>query len=100
MQYLLYKQRYGKSLTKHQEPNALEQNSLTDDSLDYNDSVGLIREDFLENRLSRLVRKAYDQRFITLDRAAEILKIDINEMKERGRFWTRQTSVAETRENE
>jgi Zn-dependent peptidase ImmA (M78 family)/transcriptional regulator with XRE-family HTH domain len=47
----------------------------------------LVEADFMKDRLSRLVRLAVDQEAITLERAAEILRIDLEQMKDRARSW-------------
>jgi len=64
-----YKARTGKSLTAKAEPHPLAD------------------VDFIEERLSRLVRLAVERELITLSRAAEILGLALDEMRERARSW-------------
>jgi Zn-dependent peptidase ImmA (M78 family)/DNA-binding XRE family transcriptional regulator len=64
-----WKRRSGKPLGKKDEPMALEE------------------VDFLEDRLSRLVRQALEAEKISLSRAAEILGMDLNAMREMVASW-------------
>lgn len=64
-----YKKEYKKDLKNHREPNPLD------------------KVDFLEDRLSFLVRKAYENEDITFSRAAEILKVDTESMRDRVNVW-------------
>ena len=72
-----YKRLYGHDLKNHYEP----------DSVSKYEPEGLAKSDFMENRLNRLVREAYDKELISMDRAAEILKISIEEMRELNNSW-------------
>jgi Zn-dependent peptidase ImmA (M78 family)/DNA-binding XRE family transcriptional regulator len=47
----------------------------------------LSADDFVEDRLSRLVRTAIDQQQISVSRGAEILGLDLREMRERVASW-------------
>lgn len=47
----------------------------------------LVEADFMKDRLSRLVRNAVERQTITLERAAEILRIDLEQMKDRAKSW-------------
>lgn len=64
-----WKRRSGKPLRKKDEPMALED------------------VDFLEDRLSRLVRQALEDEKISLSRGAEILGMDLNAMREMVASW-------------
>jgi Zn-dependent peptidase ImmA (M78 family)/transcriptional regulator with XRE-family HTH domain len=64
-----YKERFGKELHWKEEPRPL-------DPLD-----------LMEDRLDSLVRDALDQELITVSRAAEILDLHIEEMRERMKSW-------------
>ena len=50
--------------------------------------VGLAELDFVEGRLSRLVRRAIEEERISLGRAAEILRLTRDEMRTRARDWS------------
>ena len=43
--------------------------------------------DFIEDRLSRMVRRAVEQQAISLSRAAEILGVDLQAMRQRVASW-------------
>jgi predicted HTH domain antitoxin len=47
----------------------------------------LSNNDFIEDRLHKLVRTAYENEKISLSRAAEILRISIDEMRELNNSW-------------
>ena len=47
----------------------------------------LVENDFVEDRLHRLVRKAVDDDEISLGRAAEILRVDIATMRDIANSW-------------
>lgn len=66
-----YRWRYGQSLTKKVEPAPLED------------------VDFLEDRLSRLVRLGVESEKLTLSRAAEILGLSLDEMRDQALSWER-----------
>ncbi len=67
--YQLYKIKFGKDLKNNREPFPLE------------------KIDFIEDRLSKLVRESYEKELISFNRAAEILKIDNESMRERVNSW-------------
>jgi len=77
--YRHYRQRYGKNLTFKEEPEAYVASKDEPNLLDPND--------FIEDRLSRLVRKALENNRISISRAAEILNISPEEMRERVTGW-------------
>ena len=49
----------------------------------------LSKTDFLQDRLSRLVRSALEKKVISLSRAAEVLKISQKELRELSNSWGR-----------
>ncbi|HOD84373.1 MAG: anaerobic benzoate catabolism transcriptional regulator [Planctomycetes bacterium ADurb.Bin126] len=66
-----YRWRYGQALTKKVEP------------------LPLADVDFLEDRLSRLVRMGVESEKLSLSRAAEILNLSLDEMREHTLSWER-----------
>lgn len=89
-----YARRSGHTLKKADEPGALA-------PADFDASMGeeivaaraadepkrLSSEDFVEDRLSYLVRTAIDRQQISVSRGAEILGLDLREMRERVASW-------------
>lgn len=69
-----YKKKYGKSLSRKEEFCGREPFQLT-------------TFDFQEDRLARLVRKALESEKISVGRGAEILEIDIGEMRDLVNAW-------------
>ena len=67
--YQFYKIKFGKDLKNNREPFPLE------------------KIDFIEDRLSKLVRESYEKELISFNKAAEILKIDNESMRERVNSW-------------
>ncbi|MCD4781545.1 MAG: ImmA/IrrE family metallo-endopeptidase [Candidatus Omnitrophica bacterium] len=67
--YRIHKTKYGRDLKNHKEP------------------IPLDKIDFLEDRLSKLVRDAYEKEMISFSRAAEVLRINNDEMRERVNSW-------------
>ncbi|MFC1762986.1 helix-turn-helix domain-containing protein [Planctomycetota bacterium] len=65
----LYQNRFGKSLKKTEEP------------------AGLEEFDFVEDYLRMLIRKALDKGLITVSRAAEILSVSLDEMRQIINSW-------------
>jgi len=47
----------------------------------------LSSSDFIEDRLSKLIRIAIEKEKITMSRGAEILRLDLNAMRERVSSW-------------
>lgn len=74
----LYKMRYKKVLNRKSEP------------------IPLDRIDLLEDKLSRLVKAAYEQEIVSFNRAAEILRIDNAAMRELAGSWERKVFYAES----
>lgn len=85
-----YKRRHGKTLLRDDEPDALAKDAFRA-SFPENRSAGepdsLSRVDFLQDRLSGLVRKAIEKEKISLGRGAEILGLSLQEMRERTASW-------------
>lgn len=73
--------RYGKTLGKSDEPQALVSLRRAEEPDRLSDS------DFIENRLSTLVRRAFEVRLISVGRAAEILRLELDEMRQRVKAW-------------
>lgn len=85
-----YKARTGKILKVTDEPEALSPNRFQQtmpEVLRSQEPDSLSNSDFIEDRLSRLVRKAIEREEITLSRGAEILRIDLEAMRERAFTW-------------
>ncbi len=85
-----YARRHGRTLSGKEEPQAIESpafGSSMSEAFSANEPDKLVPADFLEDRLSRLVRIAIERELITMSRGAEILRIGLNEMKERAASW-------------
>jgi Zn-dependent peptidase ImmA (M78 family)/transcriptional regulator with XRE-family HTH domain len=82
-----HKRRFGKSLSKIDEPQRLLAGEFRLDWTRAGEPDGLSENDFVEDRLSRLVRRAVEGEVISLGRAAEILGISRIEMRERAAAW-------------
>ncbi len=84
-----YSQRFGQSLTRDREAQALDPKAFDGRPADRvaDEPARLIDADFREDRLSRLVRKAVDSQQISLGRAAEILGLDLREMRALASSW-------------
>ena len=80
-------QRFGKTLRKTQEPEALDKSEFAWNWSRSGEPEGLSRHDFVENRLSRLVREALEQGHLSIGRAAEILGLSREEMRSQVREW-------------
>lgn len=78
-----YKQRYNRSLLKHDEPDGITKEIYKTPF----EPAGMESHDFREDRLSLLVRKAVEQEIITLSRGAEILRLSIGQMRELSASW-------------
>jgi Zn-dependent peptidase ImmA (M78 family)/DNA-binding XRE family transcriptional regulator len=86
----LYKRKNGKTLGKMDEPHALAPNHFQksmSEVLRADEPDCLSSSDFMEDRLSRLIRIALEQDQISLSRGAEILRLDLDEMRERVCSW-------------
>lgn len=81
-----YKSRSGKTLSMKEEPEALDSSSFSE-VLRAHEPDSLSSSAFIEDRLSRLVREAYEKDLISKSKAAEILRIDLDSMQERINHW-------------
>ncbi|MFP4384576.1 MAG: helix-turn-helix domain-containing protein [Spirochaetia bacterium] len=75
------KDRYGISLKNHYEPYPIEEEEK-------NEPEKLSQYDFVEDKLKRLVREAYEQEEISFSRAAEILHLSSEDMRALIKSWT------------
>ena len=79
---------FGKTLRKADEPAALKTSEFAWNWSRSGEPAGLTRHDFIEDRLSRLVRQALEGRRISLGRAAEILGVSREAMRKQAREWS------------
>lgn len=79
-----YEKKYGKKLINHLEPEALQ--SLID-SPGKDEPEKLDKIDFIEDSLTQLVKKAFENELISFNRAAEILRISNANMRELLNSW-------------
>jgi len=77
----------GKTLRKIEEPQGLEKSEFAWNWSRSGEPEGLSQHDFVEDRLSRLVRQALERELISLGRAAEILGFTREEMRKQAREW-------------
>lgn len=85
-----YKSRTGKTLSITEEPEALPPNKFQEsmpEVLRSQEPDSLSSSDFIEDRLSKLVRIAIEKDEITMSRGAEILRLDLEAMRERVSSW-------------
>ncbi len=84
-----YKSRHGKTLKFTDEPEAIppEEFGQAPEILRAHEPDSLSPSNFMEDRLSKLVREAIEQEKITLSRGAEILRLDLESMRERIASW-------------
>ena len=80
---------FGKTLRKTDEPEALHKSEFAWNWSRSGEPAGLSEHDFIEDRLSRLVRRALEEEHISLGRAAEILGLTRDEMRIQAREWAR-----------
>ena len=80
---------FGKTLRKTDEPKALRTSEFAWNWNRSGEPDGLSRHDFVEDRLSWLIRLALEGGHISMGRAAEILEITREEMREQARGWAR-----------
>lgn len=81
---IAYKARFGHSLLRADEPEALAPGDFSAAIVEpraADEPTRLSSEDFVEDRLSRLVRSALEQENISVGRAAEILDLDLKTMR-------------------
>ena len=79
---------FGKTLRKADEPDALGASEFAWNWSRSGEPASLTRHDFVEDRLSRLVRQALEGRRISLGRAAEILGVSREAMRKQAREWS------------
>ncbi|MFH0907470.1 MAG: XRE family transcriptional regulator [bacterium] len=79
--YKYYAMRFGKKLAGKQEPLSIEKDLGPE-------PYPLLDPDFYEDRLSGLVQEALEKNIISLDRAAEILDISLEDMRNRAESWS------------
>ena len=82
-----HREYFGKTLRRAEEPEALQRSEFAWNWSRSGEPEGLSRHDFVEDRLSRLVRQAPEQELISLGRAAEILGLTREEMRRQAREW-------------
>ena len=82
-----HRERFGKTLRKIEEPEALQKSEFAWNWRRSGEPAGLSEHDFIEDRLSRLVRQAVEGGRISLGRAAEILGLTRDEMRQQARQW-------------
>jgi Zn-dependent peptidase ImmA (M78 family)/DNA-binding XRE family transcriptional regulator len=85
-----YKHRFGQSLLRDDEPEALARDAFRasfPENLRAGEPEHLLPIDFEEDRLSRLVRRAIEGEQISLGRGAEILGMSLKEMRRRAASW-------------
>ena len=84
-----YKLRTGKTLSITDEPDALPPDKFqqSPEVLRSQEPDSLSSSHFVEDRLSRLVRKAIERDEITMGRGAEILRLDLEAMREIVSSW-------------
>jgi len=83
-----YRKRNGRTLGGADEPERLIAGDFRGRPADRADEPErLVDADFMKDRLSRLVRLGVEREAITLERAAEILRIDLEQMKDRAKSW-------------
>ena len=80
---------FGKTLRKADEPRALQQGEFAWSWGRSGEPAGLLRHDFMDDRLHRLVRQALERKRISLGRAAEILGLEREAMRKRAAEWAR-----------
>lgn len=79
-----HQRRYGRALLKLDEPKGVDPSVFRAPTAE---PAELDAHDFQSERLARLVRRAVEEEAITLSRAAEILGVSLQEMRERAASW-------------
>ena len=85
-----YQRRHGRTLLRVDEPEALARDAFRagfPENLAATEPEHLSRVDFPGDRLSGLVRRAVEDEQISLGRAAEILRISLQDMRELSASW-------------
>jgi Zn-dependent peptidase ImmA (M78 family) len=85
-----YRQRHGRALLREDEPDALARDAFRA-SFPEDRSAGepdkLSPKDFVQDRLSKLVRRAVEKKMISLDRGAEIMGLSLEDMRDLTVSW-------------
>ncbi len=85
-----YRDLHGRALGLRDEPEAASPDQFQPAMVEpraAGEPKRLAREDFVEDRLSRLARTAIEKELISVSRAAEILDIDLQQMRARTASW-------------
>ena len=82
-----HKAYFGKTLRKADEPRPLAKSEFAWSWGRAGEPDGLSRHDFMEDRLHRLVRQAFEGGRISMGRAAEILGLEREDMRRLAREW-------------
>jgi Zn-dependent peptidase ImmA (M78 family)/transcriptional regulator with XRE-family HTH domain len=82
-----YRDRYGRTLAVTEEPAGLKASSFMAEAHGAHEPDRLSPNKFLGDRIQRLVRKAVEDEKITLGRAAEILEMELSEMRKLAASW-------------
>ncbi len=82
-----HKRHFGKTLKKADEPRKMSESEFGLNWSRAGEPDGLSEFDFLDDRLSRLVREALESKAISLSRGAEILGLSAPEMRELAASW-------------
>lgn len=84
-----YKRKTGKSIGNKSESEAISSRLFyqSPESSRRNEPESMSDSYFIEERLKKLIRIAVEQNYITLNRAAEILKLNTSEMREITSSW-------------
>jgi Zn-dependent peptidase ImmA (M78 family)/DNA-binding XRE family transcriptional regulator len=85
-----FRLQFGRTLGRADEPDALEASYYrtgAPESRRAGEPTRLVAEDFLQDRLWRLVRKGVEGGHISLSRGAEILSVSLDEMRAAARGW-------------
>ena len=82
-----HREQFGKTLRKTDEAEPLRKSEFAWSWRRSGEPAGLSRHDFVEDRLARLVRRAVEERRVSLGRAAEILGLTREEMRRQARAW-------------
>ena len=82
-----HRERLGRTLRKIEKPEALAKSEFAWDWRRSGEPAGLSEHDFVEDRLLRLLRRAFQDGRVSLGRAAEILGWTRDEMRRQAREW-------------
>jgi Zn-dependent peptidase ImmA (M78 family)/DNA-binding XRE family transcriptional regulator len=82
-----YRDRHGRTLAVTEEPAGLKASSFMAEAHSAHEPDRLSSNKFLGDRIQRLARKAVEDEKITLGRAAEILGMELSEMRKLAASW-------------